>query len=213
MYEKPNRKTPLDANGHSLRRVSHTDDNETDFACGDPADPTNNAGESALLAATIRTDDRLFRYGSKQMVLILQHQRLAGLATAAERLRRRVVGEGMEHRGNNPPCVTVSVGGGVFDPDDPRAEELTELGQAHSAALATLDQRDLDVNNLSALHTEALATIDERDAQIVEFDRRLAQTGEELSQALSKLREIQRILSLPVLGHLLRLVKWLYEKR
>ena len=39
-----------------MRRVSHTDDNETDFACGDPADPTNNAGESALLAATIRCD-------------------------------------------------------------------------------------------------------------------------------------------------------------
>lgn len=94
-----------------------------------------------------------------------------------------------------------------------RAEELTRLGLAHSSALETLDQRDADVDSLSALHTEALAIIDERDAQIVEFDRRLAQTGEELSQALSKLREIQRILSLPVLGHLLRLAKWLYEKR
>ena len=31
--------TPLNAEGHSLQRVSETHDNATDFACGDPADP------------------------------------------------------------------------------------------------------------------------------------------------------------------------------
>jgi hypothetical protein len=45
--------TPEDADGHSLVRVSDTDDNATDFTCGDPASPTNNAGDSASLAATI----------------------------------------------------------------------------------------------------------------------------------------------------------------
>jgi hypothetical protein len=45
--------TPLDADGHSLVRISETDDNLTDFACGDPATPTNNDGESAELDATI----------------------------------------------------------------------------------------------------------------------------------------------------------------
>jgi hypothetical protein len=45
--------TPLDADGHSLVRISETDDNLTDFACGDPATPTNNAGNSAELDATI----------------------------------------------------------------------------------------------------------------------------------------------------------------
>ncbi len=44
--------TPLLPEGHSLQRVSETDDNATDFACADPADPTNDAGQSASLAAT-----------------------------------------------------------------------------------------------------------------------------------------------------------------
>ena len=45
--------TPLDADGHSLVRISEEDDNALDFACGDPASPTNNAGDSASLVATI----------------------------------------------------------------------------------------------------------------------------------------------------------------
>ena len=45
--------TPLNAEGHSLQRVSETHDNATDFACGDPADPENNAGTAASLAATV----------------------------------------------------------------------------------------------------------------------------------------------------------------
>jgi hypothetical protein len=44
--------TPISPDGHSLRRISETDDNATDFACGDPADPTNNAGAAGSLAAT-----------------------------------------------------------------------------------------------------------------------------------------------------------------
>jgi len=44
--------TPLDADGHSLQRLTDTNDNETDFACGDPADPTNNAFSSASMPAT-----------------------------------------------------------------------------------------------------------------------------------------------------------------
>jgi hypothetical protein len=45
--------TPLLPGGHSLTRVSDTGDNETDFDCGDPATPTNNAGTSSFLDATI----------------------------------------------------------------------------------------------------------------------------------------------------------------
>ena len=44
--------SPIAPDGHSLRRISETDDNATDFACGDPADPTNNAGAAGSLAAT-----------------------------------------------------------------------------------------------------------------------------------------------------------------
>lgn len=91
-----------------------------------------------------------------------------------------------------------------------RGHQLTELGVAHSAALATVDQRDRDIEalsgehrnalatvdqrdadiaSLSAEHKAALATIDERDEQIREFDRRLSQLGEEHSHALQTLRE------------------------
>ncbi len=45
--------TPLLPVGHSLTRLSDTDDNEADFDCGDPATPTNNAGTSGSLDATI----------------------------------------------------------------------------------------------------------------------------------------------------------------
>jgi hypothetical protein len=44
--------TPISPDGHSLRRISETDDNATDFACGDPADPTKNDGTVGSLAAT-----------------------------------------------------------------------------------------------------------------------------------------------------------------
>jgi hypothetical protein len=45
--------TPLLPVGHSLTRISDTDDNATDFDCGDPATPTNNAGDFAEMPATV----------------------------------------------------------------------------------------------------------------------------------------------------------------
>lgn len=45
--------TPLNADGHSLVRSSETNDNETDFGCGDPATPENNAPQSASVDATV----------------------------------------------------------------------------------------------------------------------------------------------------------------
>jgi hypothetical protein len=44
--------TPRDGDGHSLERVSGTNDNAADFICGDPATPENNAGTTATLPAT-----------------------------------------------------------------------------------------------------------------------------------------------------------------
>ena len=46
--------TPLTGDGHSLRRISDTNDNATDFKCGDPATPETSfgGGSSASLAAT-----------------------------------------------------------------------------------------------------------------------------------------------------------------
>jgi len=44
--------TPLDGIGHSLVRINSTNDNNTDFTCGDPLTPTNNVPATASLAAT-----------------------------------------------------------------------------------------------------------------------------------------------------------------
>ena len=44
--------TALDADGHSLQRTGDTNNNAADFACGDPADPTNHSSLSASLPAT-----------------------------------------------------------------------------------------------------------------------------------------------------------------
>ena len=44
--------TTLVAEGHSLTRLSETDDNAADFACADVATPTNNAGQITEVAAT-----------------------------------------------------------------------------------------------------------------------------------------------------------------
>ncbi|NQX88616.1 MAG: hypothetical protein HRT77_08115, partial [Halioglobus sp.] len=89
-----------------------------------------------------------------------------------------------------------------------RGEQLTALGVEHSRTLDTLTQRDGDVKALSALHHDALATIDERDEQIAALDRRLTETGAHLELALRTLQDrdgqIQRYLSIPVLGLLLR---------
>jgi len=70
-----------------------------------------------------------------------------------------------------------------------RGQELAEIGEAHTVALATLDERDTDIEALSAEHRQALATIEERDEQIREFDQRLAKLGDEHSYALTVIRE------------------------
>ncbi len=44
--------TPLTPDGHSLNRVSETDDNANDFGCGDPVTPANNAGSGDPIPAT-----------------------------------------------------------------------------------------------------------------------------------------------------------------
>ena len=72
---------------------------------------------------------------------------------------------------------------------DQRDRDIEALSAEHRAALATLDERDADINGLAEEHRIALATIDERDQQIREFDRRLSRLGEEHAFALQTLRE------------------------
>jgi hypothetical protein len=94
---------------------------------------------------------------------------------------------------------------------DQRDADVAALSAEHRRALATIEQRDTEIEALSAQHRQALATIDERDEQIREFDRRLAQIGEEHSYALEIIRErdaqLDHIYNLPALGLAVRLLK------
>jgi hypothetical protein len=84
--------TPLDADGHSLVRISETNDNLSDFACGDPAGPVNNLGGSAALAATTPCPSSaipvLPAWGLGALMLLV----LAGGAFALQRPWTRGVG-------------------------------------------------------------------------------------------------------------------------
>jgi hypothetical protein len=44
--------TTVDGDGHSLQRVSQTNDNSVDFACSDSLTPTNNQGTTVTLSST-----------------------------------------------------------------------------------------------------------------------------------------------------------------
>jgi hypothetical protein len=73
--------TPLSPDGHSLQRIFETHDSLTDFACADPATPTNNAGETIDLAAAIPCPE------PSQILLLAGGA--AALAPAGRRRQRR----------------------------------------------------------------------------------------------------------------------------
>jgi hypothetical protein len=70
-----------------------------------------------------------------------------------------------------------------------RGGELTRIGELHSAAIATLQQRDDDVARLGSELNRAVDTVAERDGQVQELNGRLAQTGAHLEQALATIEE------------------------
>lgn len=108
-----------------------------------------------------------------------------------------------------------------------RGDELTRIGAEHTVALATVKQRDAEIETLCQEHERGLASIDEhlqlalatvaeRDEQIQEFDRRLSTLGDEHSYALrliqSRDEQLQRVFAKPGIGHLFRAM-WKHETR
>jgi hypothetical protein len=107
---------------------------------------------------------------------------------------------------------------------------LEKLSKQHIEALATVDQRDLQISVFDARLTDigqhlsqALATIPERDLQICELQQQLEALGSEHSHALAVVNERdgqladllethQKLFAMPVIGRLFRRL-WRYAER
>lgn len=89
------------------------------------------AGDEALravartLATECRAEDRAYRYGGEEFLLLLPRQSRVGAAIALNRMREAVQGLAVPHAGNGPlGVVTISAGIAVVDwqaPQDPQA--------------------------------------------------------------------------------------------
>lgn len=86
------------------------------------------AGDAALvqtaaaLAAQVRADERLYRYGGEEFLAVLEGCDEDGLRRAAERLAGSVAEAGIAHPDNAPwPVLTASAGAALVHPGDPDA--------------------------------------------------------------------------------------------
>lgn len=104
-----------------------------------------------------------------------------------------------------------------------RGKQLSQVGDLHSKALATIDERDGEIrvldqrlSQLAGEHTLALSTIDERDEQIGVFDERLSDIGRLHTQAQELIKErdaqLARVINKPGIGLLFKML-WNHEKR
>lgn len=142
--------------------------------------------EETGLAASVRRDLRHHEQGAIDGVLttpLIAVDRLSDLAAA------------IDDAYPEAEMITDLAAGFVA-----RGSQLTELGEDHSVALATIAARDVDIESLAAEkdaqieslaaeHRQALATIAERDTQIAELDLRLQDTGDYLGRALATIIE------------------------
>jgi hypothetical protein len=89
--------------------------------------------------------------------------------------------------------------------------------QVMAALAGTLVDRGQALTRIGEAHAAALATIEERDEQITEFDRRLAEIGDLHSQALQVINDkdaelqhkdaqLQRVLNTPGVGLMIRAI-------
>jgi diguanylate cyclase (GGDEF)-like protein len=84
---------------------------------------------AAVLTADLRTEDRAYRYGGEEFVLVISESSFPGAVLTAERIRGSVQELALAHSGNRPPgVVTISVGVATFDPKtDVPANTVLEL--------------------------------------------------------------------------------------
>jgi two-component system chemotaxis family response regulator WspR len=89
---------------------------------------------AALLNASVRPEDGVYRFGGEEFVAIMKVGDPAGALGAAERLRSALEGLDLPNPGNPPSgVVTISIGIAVVGPDDLGAEDDEWLVRADAA--------------------------------------------------------------------------------
>ncbi len=92
---------------------------------GHPAGDRALARVAELLSGAIRAEDRIFRYGGEELVLLMPQQLEEGIAAAAERLRVLVEGDQIAHEASELGVLTLSMGGAVYHPRGKGAGQLS----------------------------------------------------------------------------------------
>jgi len=67
------------------------------------------------IAQQCRANERAYRYGGEEFVIVYSDEGLAGAIVAGERLRGAVEALAIPHAGNTPPVMTISVGIATWD--------------------------------------------------------------------------------------------------
>ena len=89
---------------------------------------------AASIAASVRQEDWVYRYGGEEFLVLLESTSSERGVIAAERIRRRVQALGLPHPGNPPHSrVTVSVGVANIGPDDLSDDDDAWIARADEA--------------------------------------------------------------------------------
>jgi len=92
---------------------------------------------AASIAGQCRTNERAYRYGGEEFIIIYGEEALAGATVAGERLRSAVE-ELAIPQGNEPAVVTISVGIATWDPANARDADMV-LKEADAALYEAKD--------------------------------------------------------------------------
>jgi diguanylate cyclase (GGDEF)-like protein len=91
---------------------------------------------AGLLGQKMRGTDLVARYGGEEFVIVLADTPTPGAKVVAERLRARVEAAAIEHGGEKPMKVTISVGSASFEPGAVFASPLELVKAADNALYA-----------------------------------------------------------------------------
>ena len=91
---------------------------------------------ASVLRESVKGQDTAVRYGGEEFAVVLPNTALQGAFTAAENIRRRVIGKEMIDRksGERLGRITISVGVGQFAPGEPLREFVERTDRALFAA-------------------------------------------------------------------------------